>query len=313
MGRINVVCLCARYNLKELFGEHFATNNPWINLLLPEEVSSPKSIQHALAFSPEPNAFEPYPNLRLVSCTGAGVDALLNNPSLKADVEVSRVIVAKQAQMVAAFAMWYIHGWQRRMWKYTSLQSAKDWQPINYTPPSIFPVGILGCGEIGGTLARALQTLGYPVTAFGNRARVEGNLTILSGSKGLTELAKKSCAIVNLLPLTEGTHSLLAAEFFAKMRDDAILIHLGRGAHLVEDDLISALEQGRPAIAALDVFIDEPLPTRHPFWKHEKIMLTPHVAGYADYSVIAQFIADGICQFEKGHSPEGAVDRERGY
>jgi len=309
----NVVCLCARYNLKELFGEHFATDNPWIKLLLPEEVRDPESIQHALAFSPGPDAFEPYPNLRLVSCASAGVDALLNNQSLKAHVDVSRVIVAEQAQMVAGFAIWYIHGWQRRMWNYTSLQSAKDWQPINHTPPSTFPVGILGCGEIGGTLARTLQILGYPVTAYGNTARVEGNLTILSGSQGLIELAKKSGAIVNLLPLTEGTHSLLAAEFFANMRDDAILIHLGRGAHLVEGDLINALDQGRPAMAALDVFIDEPLPTRHPFWNHEKIMLTPHVAGYADYSEIAQFIAAGIRQFEKGHSPEGSVDRERGY
>lgn len=313
MGIIKVVCLCARYNLKEFFGEHFEIDNSQIKLLLPDEVGDPESIQHALAFSPGPNAFEPYPNLRLVSCAGAGVDALLDNPSLRADVHVSRVIVAEQAQMVAGFAIWYIHGWQRRMWQYTSLQTAKNWQPINHTPPSAFPVGILGCGKMGGALARTLQTLGYPVTGYGSIARVEGNLNVLSGSQGLMELAKQSCAIVNLLPLTESTQGLLAAEFFDNMRDDAILIHLGRGAHLVEDDLISALDRGRPAMAALDVFIDEPLPTGHPFWKHEKIMLTPHVAGYADYSAIAQYIADGIYQFEQGYSPAGAVERSRGY
>jgi len=311
--KINVVCLCDLYNLKEFFGKHFATDHPWIHLLLPEEVSNPGSIQHALAFSPGSNAFEPYPNLRLVSCAGAGVDALLGNPSLKAGVDVSRVILAEQAQMIAGFAIWYIHGWQRRMWEYTSLQSAKDWHPINRTPPSTFPVGILGCGKTGGVLARTLQALGYPVTAYGNTAREEQGLTVLSGSQGLIELARKSCAIVNLLPLTEDTHSLLAAEFFANMRDDAILIHLGRGAHLVEDDLIRALDQGRPAIAALDVFMEEPLPTEHSFWEHEKIILTPHVAGDADYRAITQFIADGICQFEKGNSPEGLVDRDRGY
>jgi len=313
MDKINVVCLCDLYNLKEFFGEYFATDNPGINLLLPEEVSNPESIQHALAFSPGPNAFVPYPNLRLVSCAGAGVDALLDNPSLKADVNVSRVIIDEQAQMIAGFAIWHIHGWQRRMWEYKSLQFAKNWQPINRTPPSAFPVGILGCGKIGGTLARTLQALGYPVTAFGSKFREEGELTVLSGTQGLIELAKSSYAIVNLLPLTEDTHSLLDAEFFVKMREDAILIHLGRGAHLVDDDLINALDKGRPAIAALDVFLEEPLPKDHPFWEHEKIMLTPHVAGDADYRAISQFVAAGICQFENGNSPEGLVNRDRGY
>ena len=313
MEKIDVVCLCDLYNLKEFFGEHFTADNPWINLLLPEEVSDPESIQHALAFSPGPKAFESYPNLRLVSCAGAGVDALLDNPGLKADVEVSRVIIPEQAQMIAGFAIWYINGWQRRMWEYASLQSVKNWHPINRTPPSAFPVGILGFGKIGGTLARTLQALGYPVTAYGSTARKEGDLTVLSGSQGLIDLAKNSCAIVNLLPLTEDTHGLLAAEFFANMRDDAILIHLGRGSHLIDEDLIKALDLGRPAMAALDVFMEEPLPLEHPFWEHEKIMLTPHVAGDAEYRAVAQFIANGIRQFENGNSPEGLVDRNRGY
>jgi len=313
MDKTDVVCLCDIYNLKEFFGEHFATDNPWINLLLPEEVISPDSIKHALAFSPGLNAFESYPNLRLVSCAGAGVDALLDNPSLKSGIDVSRVILPEQAQMIANFAIWYIHGWQRRMWEYRPLQFAKDWHPINRTPPSAFPVGILGCGNIGGTLARLLLDLGYPVTAFGNTAREEEDLTVLSGPEGLIELAKNSRAIVNLLPLTGDTQGLLATEFFTNMRSDAILIHLGRGAHLVDEDLIEALNQDRLAIAALDVFADEPLPVQHPFWEHEKIMLTPHVAGDADYRAIAQFVADGIRHYENGNQPEGIVNRERGY
>ena len=116
-----------------------------------------------------------------------------------------------------------------------------------------------------------------------------------------------------MLPLTENTRGVLAAEFFANMRTDAILINLGRGAHLVEKDLIKALNQGRPAIAALDVFTDEPLPAEHPFWEHDNIMLTPHVAGDADFRAIAQFIADGNRQYEEGNPPAGIVCRDRGY
>ena len=313
MDRINVVALCDLYNIIDIFGQHFATDNPSINLLTPEDISHPACIRHALAFSPGPNAFGPYPNLKLVSCAGAGVDALLNNPSLNAGVDVSRVIITEQAQMIAGFAIWYIRGWQSRMWEYASLQAAKSWHPIDRTPPSAFPVGILGCGNIGGTLASTLLTLGYPVTAYGSTPREEGKFNVLSGSQGLRELSQHSRAIVNVLPLTDDTRGILSAEFFANMRDDAILINLGRGEHLIEGDLISALDQGRPGMAALDVFLDEPLPTEHPFWEHKRIKLTPHVAGDAHRRSVAQFIAEGIFQFEKGQPPQGLVNRARGY
>lgn len=313
MNNVDVVCLCELYDLKAFFGEHFALDNPWVNLLLPDDVSNPEAIHHAVAFSPGPKAFDPYPNLRLVSCAGAGVDALLGHPGLRPGVQISRVIVAEQAQMIAAFAMWFIIDWQRQMWEYAPLQAGRKWHPINRTPPSAFPVGVLGCGKIGGTLVRTLRSLGYPVTAYGGTARTEGDVRVLSGSPGLAELAQCSRAVVNLLPLTSETNEILSAKFFANMRSDAILIHLGRGGHLMEDDLVAALDQGRPAKAALDVFSTEPLPADHPFWQHKKIMLTPHVAGDADFRAVANFIAQGILQFQRGEAPEGLVDRDRGY
>lgn len=282
-------------------------------MLSPQQVEEPKAIKHALAFSPGPAAFKAYPNLGLISCVGAGVDALLDNPSLKPEVKVSRVVIAEQAQMIANFAIWYIQGWQRKMWEYPELQSKKIWHAINRTPPSSFPVGILGCGQIGGTLARTLIDLGYPVKAYGTTSRQEGKLAVISGQKGLEEIAMDSNAIINILPLTDDTIGILSADFFSKMRDGSILIHLGRGDHLVEDDLIHALAGGRPSMAALDVFATEPLPPAHPFWENENIMLTPHIAGDADFRAVARFVADGICKFEKGEVPAGLVDRNRGY
>ena len=313
MEKTNVVCLCELYNLIEFFGEHFGNDNPWVNLLLPQNIENPDSIKHAIAFSPGPTAFQSYPNLQLVSCVGAGVDALLDNPSLKPEVEVSRVVIAEQAQMIASFALWYIHGWQRQMWEYPLLQTKKSWHAINRTPPSAFPVGILGCGKIGGALAQTLIDLGYPVKAYGTKSRQEGKLTVLSGQQGLEEIAMNSKAIVNILPLTDETCGLLSADFFSKMQEESILIHLGRGAHLVEDDLIQALAKGRPSKAALDVFASEPLPPEHAFWENDCILLTPHVAGDADFRAIAQFVADGISKFENGEKPAGLVNRSRGY
>ncbi|SLN21608.1 Glyoxylate/hydroxypyruvate reductase A [Roseovarius albus] len=314
MDEIEVVCLCQHYDMKEFYGHGFAAKAPWIKLKFPHEVKDPLRIRHALAFSPADQDFAPYGNLELVSSGGAGVDAILSNPSLPADVAVSRIIVPEQAQSMASFAVWHIVNWQRQMQSYPAQQREANWNIINRTPPSNFPVGILGFGKIGSQLAAPLRLLGYPVTVLATSEReIEDGTVVVTGDEGLGEIIQNSRAIVNLLPLTEQTEGILNADTFAQMRDDAIVINLGRGGHLIEDDLLDALEKGRPAAAALDTFATEPLPTDHPFWKHDKVFVTPHVAGDADADDVAVFIAEGIRQFEAGKNPAGLVDRATGY
>lgn len=313
MNKTDVVCLCELYDLQDWFKPHFDRDNPWINLVLPNEVEDPNCIEHAMAFSPGPHAFDLYPNMKLVSCAGAGVDALLGNPGLRPETPVSRVIIPEQAQMIAAFAQWFIVGWQRQLWAYPSLQKAGEWKPLNRTPPSAFPVGILGYGSIGSTLGRILAQLGYPVHAYGSTPRTQDGVKVVTGQARLYELAENVRAIVNVMPLTPETEGLLSAPLFSRMREDSILIQLGRGAHLVDSDLVEALDRGRPGLAALDVFTSEPLAADHPFWAHDKVMITPHVAGDADFTAIARFVAEGIRDFESGQDPAGLVDRNRGY
>jgi glyoxylate/hydroxypyruvate reductase A len=314
MDRIDLVCLCEHYDLKALYGAGFAAGYPWIRLLFPDEVDDPGAIRHALAFRPSAGAFDPYPNLRLVSCGGAGVDTLLNHPGLRPGISLSRMINPEQARMMAAFALWYITGWQRRMWDYAGQQTAEVWRTVNLTTPSEFPVGLLGFGNMARPLVAALTGLGYPVTAWASGPRADGgSVRVVSGPEGLAEVAGTSRAMVNLLPLTEATRGILCADFFAEMRDDAMLIQLGRGGHLVEPDLIAALDRGRPAMAALDVTEVEPLPAGHPFWQHPRIMLTPHVASESDAASAARIIAEGILAAERGAAPAGLVDRARGY
>lgn len=313
MKPVDVICLCQLYDVHALFGPHFERDNPWVRLRRPGEVSDPAAIRHVLAFSPGPGDFAPYTGLEMVSSVGAGVDALLDHPGLRHDIRISRAIIADQARMISGFALWFIVGWQRQMRGYAAQQASETWEIINLTPPSAFRVGVLGSGKIGGQLARSLVTLGFPVTAYGSRARDEEGYSVVRGPEGLAEIAAESHAIVNLLPLTDDTRGILNAEFFGQMRDDSILIQLGRGGHLVEDDLLSALDRGRPARAALDVFAHEPLAPGHPFWAHDRVMVTPHVAGDADFGVTARFIAEGIAAHERGEAPQGLVSRARGY
>ena len=313
MRDTEVVCLCELYDLKEMYEAAFAAKHPWVRLLRPSEVTAPETIRHAFAFCPGRQAFDPFPKLALVSSMGAGVDGLLTHPGLRPEIAVSRLVDPEQAQMMAGFALWFIIGWQRQMWRYGEQQRAGDWAPINRSAPSQFPVGILGFGNMGRSLAGTLRHLGFPVTAFASKAGTKDSVEVLAGHDGLIRLAATSQALVNLLPLTAETEGILSADVFSEMRDDAILIHLGRGGHLVEEDLLHALAEGRPAMAALDVFASEPLPADHPFWHHDKVMITPHVASDAAPEVLADWIARGILRFQAGTSPEGLVDRSRGY
>lgn len=313
MSQIPVVCLCQQYDLKGHFGPGFAAAAPEIELLRPDEVTDPAAISHALAFRPGPEDFAPYPALRLVASAGAGVDGLLANPGLPASAALTRMVNPEQARMMAAFALHYITGWHRRIWEYPPLQAEERWEIRDLTPPSRFPVGLLGYGNMGRALGPVLVALGFPVLALGSTPREEDGVRVVAGDAGLTEIAETARALVNLLPLTPETQGILSAPFFSKMRKHAMLIQIGRGGHLVEADLLAGLAEGRPARALLDVTDPEPLPPGHPFWQHPQIMITPHVASEVAPEDLARAIAAAVHAVEAGETPPGLVDRSRGY
>jgi len=90
-------------------------------------------------------------------------------------------------------------------------------------------------------------------------------------------------------------------------------VNIGRGAHVVDRDLIAALESGQLEGAMLDVFREEPLPSSHPFWRHPGIVVTPHVAAPTIASEVQAQVIENIRRLERGESPLGLVDRDRGY
>jgi len=313
MTRTDVVCLSEGHDLKTMFSAAFAEHAPRLRLLDPGEASVPSAVRFALAHDPSPDAFARFSGLRLISAWGAGVDGLLLHPGLPRDVALRRMIDPAQARMMAAFAAYYVTGWQRRMFDYPGQQAARQWRQVNATLPQDFPVGLLGHGRMGRAISAALTAMGFPVTAWAGRARNRDGVRVVAGADGFHTVISASAALINVLPLTPETRGILSAPAFARMRDDAILIQLARGAHLVEPDLIAALDAGRPALAALDVMATEPLPADHPLWSHPRVMLTPHVASAASLPGMARWVDEGIAAIERGETPEGLVDHARGY
>ena len=119
--------------------------------------------------------------------------------------------------------------------------------------------------------------------------------------------------LICLLPHTAETRGILNADLFQRLSPGASLINVARGAHLNEADLLEALASGQLAAVSLDVMSQEPLPPSHPFWRHPRIVLTPHLAADVDPATSAAAIRDQIARFEAGQPLEHVADRALGY
>src|SRR5438105_2622827 len=217
-------------------------------------------VRLALAWRPPADAFERYPNLQAVCSIGAGVDNILACPSLRPDVEVIRVVDPAQAQMMSGFVAWHVIGHQRRFATYQAQQREERWQRIALRRAQDVPVGILGFGEIGRTVATDLALLGFPVMAWSRTAQpVPQGIRGFDGAAGLDAMLGQTEVLVNLLPLKPESKVILNRNTFARMYRGGYLIQVGRGEHLVEADLLAALAVGQLAGAALGVFSADPL------------------------------------------------------
>lgn len=133
------------------------------------------------------------------------------------------------------------------------------------------------------------------------------------GQEQLSEFLAQSQILINLLPLTEENTGILSAELFQQLPEQAALIHVGRGQHLIEQDLLDALDSGHLRGAIVDVFEQEPLPVDHPFWQHEKIVVTPHVASHAPMSIVVEQILENDRRLNQGLDLCHQVDVNKGY
>ncbi|MGR3568736.1 MAG: 2-hydroxyacid dehydrogenase [Pseudooceanicola nanhaiensis] len=290
------VATCSRLDIMALFGPVFARIAPGIELRPPGEVTRPEEVDFVLTFLPDAEAFRPYPALRAIFSVGAGTDAILACPSRPDGVPVFRVEEPDQAQQMAGFAAFHVLWHHRGMAHYVACQRKAHWQRnLGGFTPRARRIGILGMGHMGQGIARGLLALGYPVAGYARRppaAPIEGVAYFAEAARD--DFLARTDILINVLPLTPETEGLIDAAFLAKLPAGAALIHLGRGGHLDEDALLSALESGHLSGASLDVFRTEPLPRDHPFWSHPRILVTPHVASVPEFEDVARSVRDRL-------------------
>ena len=275
------------------------------------------TVQVAVVANPAPGSLLGLPRLRLIQSLWAGVDRLLQDPTLPPGVPIARMVDPAMNAAMAETALWATLALHRGFFGNAQAQRDGIWRQQAQRGADSVKVLVLGLGQMGLTAARRIAQQGYRVSGWGLRSRPATpdpqDIAVHAGDSALTDLLAASDIVIDLLPLTAATAGLLDARFFAALRPGASIVNLARGAHVVDADLLAALDSGHLAHAVLDVFHTEPLPAGHPFWSHSGVTLLPHVAAQTDPHSAARVVAANVHALADGLPLAHLVQRERGY
>jgi glyoxylate/hydroxypyruvate reductase A len=286
---------------------------PEVEIRIWPEIGDPAEIDYAFVWHPPAGLFLRLSNLRVIFSLGAGVESLLANPEIPPAIPLIRMVDPSLATGMAEFVLMQVLHYHRRMPEVAANQRARLWQPLRPPVAQDRRVGILGYGQLGAHCAEVLVRLGFDVAIWSRQPRHGAGITCFAGREELAPFFARSEIVVCLLPLTPDTAGILDAAAFAAMPRGGFVINAGRGGHLVEADLLAALDHGQIAGATLDVFTVEPLPPAHPFWAHERITVVPHISALTQPRTAVPIIADNIRRHRSGLPLLHAVDRGRGY
>jgi glyoxylate/hydroxypyruvate reductase A len=272
-----------------------------------------EAVTYAVVWKPATGAFLPFPNLKAIVSLGAGIDHVLADAELPRQVPIIRTVGTDLTQRMREYVALHVLRHHRDMPAIAANQREKRWQQLVVPPATQRRVGVMGLGNLGGTAARTLASLGFETLGWSRTKREIEGITTYAGNAEFGAFLARCEILVCLLPLTKATTGILDADLFARLPRGASVINAGRGPYLVEDDLLDALESGQLSHATLDVFHVEPLPSEHPFWAHPAITVTPHIASLIDAPTGSRIVAANIERFEMTGHVEDLADAERGY
>jgi len=286
---------------------------PEIEVRLWPDIGRAEEIVFAVAWNPPAEAWQKLPGLRAISSAGAGVERLLRDPALPAHLPIVRLVDDRLAGGMSEYVLLHVLRLHRRLAELQAAQAAGRWAALPTPDTPRTTVGVMGLGAIGADAAVKLAILGFRTIGWSRSPKNLHGVETFAGEDELPEFLGLCDYCVCLLPLTPQTEGLLDAKHLALLPPGAHLINAGRGGHVVEADLLQALDGGRLASATLDVFNTEPLPPEHPFWTHPKVLVTPHNAADTVPSSSAAQIVENYRRLVQGRELQNLVDRDRGY
>ena len=293
--------------------ERFAAEMPDLEVRLWPEAGRRDDIEVVACPRLPSGQLNTFPNLKLVIALTAGTEGLLGDPALPANVPVVRVGDPDGDDMMNEAALLHVLRHHRNLPACQLAQQRSEWLSLPVLRPRERRVGITGLGPIGLGAAKTLADFGFKVAGWVRHPRSVEGIEVFAGRERLPAFLARSEIVVNLLPLTSETRGIFRSETFAQMPQGASFVNLGRGGHVVEEDLMSALDGGHLAAATLDVFSVEPLPKDSALWQNPRVTITPHCARRIDTLDLVPRICAAVRRLRAGQPPEQLVDRARGY
>lgn len=292
--------------------EHLQSLLPDLECRLWSDIQSPERVEFAVVWTPPQGWLSTFDNLKCIVSIGAGIDHVLADKERPIHVPIIRTTGSDLTQRMREYICLHVLAQHRQLHTTCQSQAQKQWQPIITVPAHELTIGVMGLGKLGSAAAAALQQLGYNVVGWAQRQHRIDGINCLAKNQ-LCQFLEQVNILVCLLPLTETTRNILNKSLFNQLQIGSGLINAARGEHLVEPDLLEALDSGHLSHATLDVFRDEPLPPEHPFWTHPDITITPHVASLIDPVSGGREIARNLKNFIAGNPVEDLTDLGRGY
>lgn len=284
----------------------------------PDRMGDLATVDYAAAWLPPANVLKSLPNLKAIFSFGAGVDAILTDPTLPDGVPIVRVndpdLTGRMTEYIVLHVLMH-HRQQRRI---DANQQHKKWDSFATHAASAMTVGIMGLGVMGQDSAAVLHRLGFKVVGWSRTKKTIAGVECFAGAEGFDAFLARTDILVSLLPATAETDGIINRATIRKLSRKGpfgapIIINAGRGRQQVADDILAALDAGELYAATLDVFTPEPLPPDSPLWTHPKVTVTPHVAADSDPEVICAYVAQQIARHEAGQAFDNVVDKVRGY
>jgi glyoxylate/hydroxypyruvate reductase len=304
----------------ERFAAEIRALDPCLDLRIAPDIGAAEEIDTALVWQPPAGLLATLPNLGLIVSVGAGVDALVQDPTLP-DVPLVRFVDPDLTGRMTEYITLHVLYHHRRMSEYRELQGQRSWNYLPEPTAREVRVGLMGLGVLGSAAAGALKPFGYQLRGWSRTRKVVGGVACFSGADGLDAFLAETDILAVLLPLTRETRAILNRGLFARLSragrspllPGPVLINAGRGGLQVDADIEAALEARVLYAASLDVFETEPLPSSNPLWRHPRVVVTPHNAAESAPSAIARYALRQMQAHKRGAALENLVDRSQGY
>lgn len=262
---------------------------------------------------PLPGVVRAVPGLKLVLSLNAGIEHLLASGEVPDRLPIVRLVDEGLALGMAEWVLAQALAWHRNLFFYADIQARREWTPRAEKLASERRVTVLGAGALGRPVAEHFVRFGFDTRVWARSRHEIDGASSFAGADRLLAAAAGADILVNLLPLTAETADVVDARLIGALADGAFFINGARGGHVVDADLIAALDSGKLSGAALDVFRTEPLPAEDPLWRHPKARISPHVAAPTHQHMAVREMAANIRRFENGEPIQHVVDRSVGY